>query len=135
MLKAIETNKVRVVDVSEDGCTCVIKGQAQRITWSLLDDAAEQGNSVLARLYLGLRDRARKMVEADLSLPITCRVHQDQTNVWWVASFYDVAGQWSWIPRGAAEGGTLAHRWMAEEEAKERTRRLQTMGYTVLEAR
>ena len=127
----IETNKIIVVEVSERGCACAVNGQNKLITWDGLDDAVRQEDGDLANIYRAIRDEARKMVRDDRTLPITYSVHQDGTNVWWVATFHDVAGEWSWIPRAADEGGTLAHEWMAVQEAKDRAARLRKMGYQV----
>jgi hypothetical protein len=132
MTKAIETNKIVVVKVSELGCTCAVNGSNKEITWTALTDAARQQDADLASVYSAVRAEARKMVEGNRALPIRCSVGQNETNVWWVASFSDVAGEWSWIPRDADEGGTLAHEWMAAKEAKARAARLRKLGYTVL---
>ena len=132
MTKTIETNKIVVVKVSEHGCSCAVNGTNKDISWDALTDAARQQDTNLAGIYSVVRAEARKMVAGNRALPIRCSVGQNETNVWWVASFTDVAGEWSWIPRDADEGGTLAHEWMAEKEAKARAARLHKLGYTVL---
>ena len=131
MTKTIETNKIVVVRVSESGCTCAVNGANKEISWDALADAARQENKDLASIYTAVRSQAREMVRQNRALPIRCSVGKNETNVWWVASFTDVAGEWSWIPRAADEGGTLAHEWMAEKEAKARAERLRKLGYTV----
>ena len=88
MTKAIETNKIVVVKVSEHGCTCAVNGTNKKdISWDALTDAARQQDTDLARIYSAVRAEARKMVAGNRALPIRCSVGQNETNVWWVASF------------------------------------------------
>lgn len=131
MIKTIETNKIMVVRVSEDGCVCAVNGENKHISWDALTDATRQRDTDLAGIYATILTDARKMVAGNRALPIQCSVGQNETNVWWVASFSDVSGEWSWIPRDADEGGTLPHKWMADKEAKTRAARLRKLGYTV----
>ena len=128
----ITTNKIIVTGVSEQGCAVAVNGAALRISWAALTAAALQEDTYLAPLYRSIRDEACAMVRENDTLPITCSVQQDETNVWWVAKFHDISGEWFWIPRAAHEGGTLAHKWMAQQEAKDRTARLRNLGYTVI---
>ena len=132
MTKVIETNKIVILKVSERGCTCAVNGQSKDISWDELSDAACQQDTDLTRIYSAVRAEARRMVAGNRALPIRCSVCQDDTNVWWVAGFADVAGERAWIPRAADEGGTWPHQWMAQEEAQARAARLRKLGYTVL---
>ena len=138
----MRTNQIFVTKVSERGATCAINGENVLITWADLDEAADQNvyrgqlidetTEALAAAYRSIRERARAMVAGNRSLPIRCTVHQDSTNVWWVADFCDVAGVWHWIPRAANEHGTLSSASLAEHEASQRAERLRKLGYIVL---
>ena len=130
-MTALKPNQITVEAVSERGCTCSVNGENSHITWDALFEAASQEDEELSSIYRKLLTQARKMVEGNRSLPITCSVQQNETNVWWVARFTDVAGESSWIPRAADEGGTVAHRWMAEAEAQSRAESLRKLGYRV----
>lgn len=137
----IETNKAVVLSVSRCGCVVAVNGKNTDLTWDALDEAATQdvyrGQGIdkttreLARFYRSIRDRAREMVAKDRSLPITYSVHQDETHVWWVASFRDVSGFGGWIPRAADEGGTHANASLAQWEADHRAASLRKRGYIV----
>lgn len=129
----IETNRIVVIEVNAQGALAAVNGANKRISWDALDEAARQDDTDLAALYQELRKQARRMVEDNRELPIRYSVGQDESHVWWRASFRDVAGQWGWIPRRADEGGTHHKEWMAREEAKERAERLRKMGFTVRE--
>ena len=134
-----DTNRTpSVLTVSRRGCTVIVNGENKSITWDDLRDAAQQESiddttRALAWFYQSILERARQMVTGNRSLPITCSVHQDYTNVWWVASFADVTGERDWIPRAADEGGTLPKEFLARKEAEGRAARLRQMGYTVVE--
>jgi hypothetical protein len=142
----VKTNTAVVLDVNESGVTVAVNGRNTRISWDDLHEAADQAVKApfrgldvdeitheLANFYTNLREQALRKVSGNRSLPIYCDVHQDYTNVWWVASFSDVSGTDSWIPRDADEGGTHAHYSMAKREADYRATRLRNLGFTVIE--
>jgi hypothetical protein len=144
MENVIKSNALIVKSVSESGVAVAVNGQNEMITWSDLDEAADQDvyrgqaidetTKMLANVYRSLREQARRKVAGNRKLPIQVNVHQDSSNVWWVADFSDVAGQSHWIPRAADEHGTLSQYWMAEKEAQRRSESLRRLGYRVVAA-
>lgn len=141
-------DKSKVIDVSAKYVTMLNrKGAETHLTWDELREAAYYGYPNAGTLY-NLGESAQKVVEryqqllADArklverkgrKLPITCSVGQNETNVWWVASFADVSGSDSWIPRPADCGGTLPTKAEAKHEMRERAEYLRRLGYTVVE--
>lgn len=131
--------EMTVVSVSRAGCRVACGDGVVSLTWGQLHDAAGQDTygspdavtCALADAYRQILSEASAMVRGDKSLPITGAVQQDETRVWWVATFADVTGEWRWIPRHADEGGTMATREAAEYEADRRAARLRRLGYTV----
>ncbi len=63
---------------------------------------------------------------------IVYSVHQDGTNVWWVANFYWMSNARPCeIRRSATQGGTLNRKWQAEEEGEDRAEFLRSRGFDV----
>lgn len=120
------TNDITVESVDQRG----VLTSRGFISWSALRAAARQDDAALAAVY-GEVLAAAEVLAAEHS-PILLSVEQDRTNVWWTVRARALwGGVGAELRRRADEGGTLAHRHWAEEQARDIAARLQADGRDV----
>lgn len=113
-----------IESVGERGITAIVHGESRYVSWDSLRAAASDDNAEdLRGPYRALLREAEQI--AITKSPLLVCYGQDSTNVWWHAW---VETAWGGIHVGrtwhtmrivaADEGGTLAHAWMARQDAE-----------------
>lgn len=116
--------RIKITGANITGVFFSIDGESKSASWADLRSAAAQEDKSLSAAYADILRRAESYAES--YSPLRVCYGRDSSNVWWHAW---VETEWGGIGVGrswrggltiiaADEGGTLAHEWMARDDAK-----------------
>ncbi len=127
----IETTKAIVTAVSWAGVTIEVNSRQCNLTWDLLNEAANQDDPELRRVYNAIRVQARRLAGEKKSVCVVVCNHTGDVagNIpVWYALIQDMAGE---TIRIDATHGQTGFRATAEREARELRAKLHRRGYDV----